>query len=260
MAGIAIITGSYGAIGKALALGIARKNFSTILIGRDEIKLKVTVEEIRKLTGNEKVRYEVADLSLKSEIKSLAGRWKGPLDLLINNACTAPRRRIETSEGTEMQFATNVLGYFRMIECFREFMVNREDARIVNVASYWAGGLVLDDPEFKRRRYDNDEAYRQSKQADRMLTVAFGERLKRDGISVNSCHPGDVNSKLSNSLGFGGHETPEQGAATPLWLATDPSTKGVTGKYFAEKREAVCAFSQDKERIEALYQLCLRYQ
>jgi len=39
-------------------------------------------------------------------------------------------------------------------------------------------GLEFDDLEFKRRRYDNDEAYRQSKQADRMLTVAaLYERL-----------------------------------------------------------------------------------
>ena len=51
-------------------------------------------------------------------------------------------------------------------------------ARVVNVASYWAGGLDLEDLEFKRRRYDNDAAYRQSKQADRMLTVAFAERLR----------------------------------------------------------------------------------
>jgi len=29
-----------------------------------------------------------------------------------------------------------------------------------NVASYWAGGLDLNDLEFTRRSYDNDQAYR----------------------------------------------------------------------------------------------------
>jgi NAD(P)-dependent dehydrogenase (short-subunit alcohol dehydrogenase family) len=92
----------------------------------------------------------------------------------------------------------------------------------VNVASYWAGGLDLGDLEFKRRPYDNDQAYRQSKQADRMLSVAFAERLREHRVWVNACHPGDVRSRLSANLGFGGHETPEQGAATPVWLATAP--------------------------------------
>jgi retinol dehydrogenase 12 len=35
-------------------------------------------------------------------------------------------------------------------------------ARVVNVASYWAGGLDLNDLEFTRRSYDNDQAYRYS--------------------------------------------------------------------------------------------------
>ena len=41
-----------------------------------------------------------------------------------------------------------------------------------------------------RRRYDNDAAYRQSKQADRMLTVCQAQELADDGITVNVCHLG----------------------------------------------------------------------
>jgi NAD(P)-dependent dehydrogenase (short-subunit alcohol dehydrogenase family) len=93
---------------------------------------------------------------------------------------------------------------------------------VVNVASYWAGGLQLNDLEFRFRRYDNDTAYRQSKQADRMLTRAFATHFANRNVTVNSCHPGDVRSKLSGVLGFGGYETPVQGAATPLYLATSP--------------------------------------
>jgi NAD(P)-dependent dehydrogenase (short-subunit alcohol dehydrogenase family) len=138
-------------------------------------------------------------------------------------------------------------------------MENQEDARIVNVASYWAGGLDLGDPEFRRRVYDNDASYRASKQADRMITVAFADRLAGKGITVNSCHPGDVNSKLSNFFGFGGHETPDEGADTPVWLATDPSLRGVTGKYFEHRRQATCSFSGDKKAVERLFNLCSGY-
>ncbi len=133
------------------------------------------------------------------------------------------------------------------------------DARIVNVASYWAGGLNLDDVEFKHRPYNNDSAYRQSKQVNRMLTWAFSQRLKDKGISVVSCHPGDVNSKLSNNLGFGGHESPDQGASTPVWLATSNEVIGITGKYFEHRKETRCQFSENKDRIERLFDLCSSY-
>jgi NAD(P)-dependent dehydrogenase (short-subunit alcohol dehydrogenase family) len=39
------------------------------------------------------------------------------------------------------------------------------------------------------------EAYRQSKQANRMLTVALAARLAERGITVNACHPGNVSSR-----------------------------------------------------------------
>ena len=157
---------------------------------------------------------------------------------LINNAGTTPRQRLETPEGIEMQFATNVLGYFWMTQAFADVLKRSAPARIVNVASYWAGDLDLADLEFKRRRYDNGIAYRQSKQANRMLTVAFAERLQGDAVTVNVCHPGDVNSKLSNDLGFGGHESPDTGARTPVWLATGQEGGEQTGRYFEHMRQA----------------------
>ena len=255
----AIITGAYGDIGKAIARNIASRGYRTILVGRDEIKLKKTRQETEEKTGNSNVIIKVADLSGKRNIIDLAAQWHGPLNLLVNNAASSPRSRTETPEGIEFQFATNVLGYFWMIKYFSEFMKDAEDARIVNVASYWAGGLDLNDLEFKKRKYDNDSAYRQAKQADRMLTVAFSQRLKPFGIKVNSCHPGDVNSKLSNDLGFGGHESPDEGASTPVWLATDPLIKNLTGKYFEHHRETECIFSRDMTAVERLYQVCEAY-
>ena len=139
----------------------------------------------------------------------------------VNNAATTPRRREETPEGIELQFATNVLGYFWMMTAFRGHLVDSAPARVVNVASYWAGGLDLGDLEFERRRYDNDAAYRQSKQADRMLSVAFAERLRDAGVTANACHPEDVVSTLSRNLGFGGHETPPGSGGQHPGLARD---------------------------------------
>jgi len=44
-------------------------------------------------------------------------------------------------------------------------------------------------------------AYRQSKQANRLLTAAFASRLYADQITVTACHPGVVNTALLDSIG-----------------------------------------------------------
>lgn len=253
---IAIVTGSYGAIGFAIAKGLVALDYEVILIGRNERRLEEAVATILVLYSNAKVWYEVVDLSRKNSVKELASRWEGPLHLLINNAATTPRERLLTPEKLEVQFATNVMGYFWMMKYMHQFMKDIMDARIVNVASYWAGDLNMDDLMFETRVYDNDTVYRQSKQANRMLSIAFAERFSHDGITVNTCHPGDVSSKLSNNLGYGGHELPEKGAETPIWLANSDEIKSVTAKYFEDKAGKICQFSENKEAIENLYRFC----
>ncbi len=256
----AIITGAYGAIGKAIALALASSNsYNLTLVGRNKIKLENTVSEIINETKNTNIGYELVDLSIKSNIEEFAMEWEGPLHLLINNAATTPRHREETSAGIELQFATNVLGYMWMMEKMSKHMKDVYDSRIVNVASYWAGDLDIVDLEFKVRNYNNDTAYRQSKQADRMLTVVFAEKLKASRISVNSCHPGDVNSKLSNNLGYGGHESPARGAETPVWLALSDDMIGRTGGYYVNKKKSHCSFSSDDQSLKELYSKCQSY-
>jgi len=258
---VVLVTGATGAIGRAIAERIAaRPEYEVVLVCRDVAKAETSVETIRRQTGNPHVRYELVDLSRRASIGAFAERWRGPVHTLINNAAVTPRRREETPEGIERQFATNVLGYFWMTMDFQDHLVRSAPARVVNVASYWAGGMDLADLEFKRRRYDNDGAYRQSKQADRMLTVAFAERLERSHVTVNACHPGDVVSTLSRNLGFGGHETPEQAASTPAWLATDAIGAKVTGKYFEHQREVSCRFGADRDAVEARCRACEDYE
>jgi len=257
---VALVTGATGAIGKAIATRIAsRPDYEIVLLCRNAAKAQAAVANIRQRSGNARVRSEIVDLARRDSVAALAERWEGPVHVLVNNAATTPRRREETPEGIELQFATNVLGYFWMMTAFRGHLADSAPARIVNVASYWAGGLDLEDLEFERRRYDNDAAYRQSKQADRMLSVAFAERLQDAGVTTNACHPGDVVSKLSQDLGFGGHETPGQAASTPAWLATDALGAEVTGKYFEHQRAVSCRFGADRDAVEALYRVCEGY-
>jgi len=67
-----------------------------------------------------------------------------------------------------------------------------------------------------------------------------------------------VNSRLSNALGFGGSQSPEEGADTPAWLVTadDP---GPSGGYYADRRPAPCSFSRDRAATAALLEALRAY-
>jgi retinol dehydrogenase-13 len=255
---IAILTGAYGVIGQEIARGLVEADCHTILLGRNEMKLKQVQNELSNTVLGSNIDAYSIDLSSKHQIFDLASKIDNHIDVLVNNAATAPRSRVLNETGIEMQWATNVLGYYWMIRAFESNLKNAEKARIINVASYWAGGLDLDDPEFKSRSYNNDAAYRQSKQADRMLAYGFADKFGKR-VTVNACHSGDANSKLSNDLGFGGSVSARQAAATPLFLATDADVSDISGSYFNDCREAQCYFKSDTKAIEKLMALCESY-
>ena len=82
------------------------------------------------------------------------------------------------------------------------------------------------------------------------------ERYAARGVSVNVCHPGDVSSTLSHDLGFGGGDSPEEGAETPLFLATSAEVGGVSGRYFEQGQARVCRFGGDRAACAELYRVC----
>ena len=257
---VVLLTGGHGVIGGAIARQIlSREGYEVVLVCRSEEGGREAQERVKRATGSEHVRFLSCDVSRRREVFDLAARFEGPLHVLINNAATTPKRRTVTKEGIELQLATNVLGYVWMMEAFAPILSRTRPSRIVNVASWWAGDLDLDDLEFTRRPYDNNAAYRQSKQANRMLTVAYAARFAALGISVNACHPGDVPTQLSRNLGFGGSMSAEEGAKTPAFLALDPAGVQHTGKYFADSRLAACEFSNDVAGIRRLDEICHSY-
>jgi NAD(P)-dependent dehydrogenase (short-subunit alcohol dehydrogenase family) len=253
---VAMVTGANGAIGLAICRGLAERNHDVVLVCRDAERARQAQGQIEQTVAGARLRIAIVDVSRRQAVFAFAQGFVGRLDVLVNNAAIAPQRRTETPEGIELEFATNVLGYWWMMQAFAPRLATAAPGRIVNVASYWAGDLDLDDVQFQRRAYDNDTAYRQSKQCDRMLTAAFARRWPSAQLTVNACHPGDVHSTLSHALGYGGHQSPEQGADTPVWLATDPAVSGITGKYFANRRQESCPFAKDQAAVARLVAIC----
>jgi len=256
---VVMVTGATGVIGTAICHKLAELQLHVIAVGRSKEKCENLVEEIKRKTNNSNVEYNVVDLSSFVSIKEFAENYKKSgkkLNVLINNAAIVPHSKQLSPDGLELQFAVNVMSYHWMIREFAEILKNSAPARVVNVASNYAGDLDLKDLQFETRQYDKNTVYRQSKQANRMLSAAHAALLTKDLISVNACHPGVVNSGVLGGLGFNGWQTADDGAETPVLVATGEDGGKVTGQFFNSKKHAADKFTSNTEDVEALYQYC----
>jgi NAD(P)-dependent dehydrogenase (short-subunit alcohol dehydrogenase family) len=98
------------------------------------------------------------------------------------------------------------------------------------------------------RSYNSMKAYSLSKLANILFTYELARRLAGTGVTANCLHPGFVGTDI-----FGAPSpkavsrlvwrlvslfalTPQRGAETSVFLASDPSVEGVTGQYFVKQR------------------------
>jgi len=255
-----IVTGSNTGIGFEIARGLAKLNATVILACRNEEKAKGAVEKIIASTGNKNVDYIVVDISIPQSIRKFFDIYKtkygNKLKILINNGSIVAAQKEISSYGLELTFVTNVIGYHLLTNLLLESLKNDTPSRVVHVASRYAGGLRLDDINFNDRQYDCNEAYRNSKQAERMLTYALARRLQGSGVTVNCCHPGVIGTKLLKDLGFSSSSSPESGAQTPLYLAINPAIANISGQYFSDKVQTSCQFQKGIDEQEKLWSLC----
>ena len=273
---VAVVTGASAGIGKAAALGLARLGARVVLAARNRDRGEAARREIVAATGNERVELLIVDLAHQASVRSATTelRERHPaLAILVNNAGVWLERRQESPDGIETTWATNVLGYHLFTHGVRPALEKGAPARIVNVASEFARDLDLEDAELRRRPYSGALAYAQSKQADRMWTWAMARRLaghasSGGAITANALHPGFVASEIfKKSGGLLGKAisvysslsalSPEEGADTVVWLAASPEAEGVSGRFFAKRRERPCPFRGEPGE-EALFSLCAR--
>ena len=267
-----LITGATSGIGQEVALQLARKGASLVLACRSLERGHATAESIARETGGAKPDVLECDTGSQRSIRSFAAQVRAKvdrLDVLVNNAGTQNMDRRLSPDGIEATFATNALGYFILTNELLDLLKASAPSRIVNVASTFAGGLDLDDLEFKRRPYGNVPAYKQSKQANRMLTWALARRLEGTRATANAMSPGLVMTGLYRDMkGFGrvfmqlfgmvAGRTVVQGADTVTWLATSPEVEGVSNKFWDKRRERRCEF-RDEVSEERLWKICETY-
>ncbi|GAB3638856.1 SDR family oxidoreductase [Hymenobacter arcticus] len=251
---IILVTGATSGIGEVTARELARQGAHVVLLARNREKAERTQREIIATTNNSLVDIVIADLSVMQQVRDVAAQLhdKYPrLDVLVNNAgLMFGAEREVSADGNEMTLATNHLGPFLLTSLLLDLLQKSPAARIVNVASmaYKFSKPTLDDIQ-SERSYSPMWEYGTSKLWNIMFTQELARRLRAHGITnvtTNSLHPGAVATGYGQqsggwlsavlALGRPFMLSPEKGAETSIFLASDPSVAKVSGGYYSKKK------------------------
>ena len=185
---LAIITGASSGIGKEAAVGLSKKSYFCVLLGRSEDHLKHT-QDLCELS-----EYYILDLQDPHSIKSTAQKIsKTYIDssydhvILINNAGIIERKSFETTpiESWHKQFQTNLLGPVLWTQELLSLLFKIPSARIINISSTL--GL---------RPIPDTATYSATKAAMNSWTQTLALELASRNIPVNALCPGLVETPI----------------------------------------------------------------
>ena len=205
-----LITGANSGIGYYAALELARHGAHVLLACRDRSRGETALSRLRTEAPGASAELLQLDLASQASIRQVAATLLDqglPLDILINNAgVMAPPRRVETTDGFELQFGTNVLGHFALTSLLFPLIQKAAGTpRVVMLASiaHKSGKLHFDDLQ-ATRGYKPMGSYQQSKLADLMLAFELDRRLRATGSPILSvaAHPGVANTNLFHNGDF----------------------------------------------------------
>jgi len=241
---VAIVTGGNSGMGKATVAALADLGYTVVMLCRNLERGKTALDGLLE-KKNRDIRVMQCDLGNMENIRRFTDDFKVQyprVDVLVNNAGVISLDRRETSDGLEEQFGVNHIGHFlltlRLLNCMEC------GSRIVNVTSgaHKVGKIHFNDYNLIKG-FNVIKAYSQSKLANVLFTIELAARIKVREITVNCCHPGAVATSMgvNRTTGFGKtitgilkpiFLTPEEGARTAIYLATNPEVSKITGKYF----------------------------
>jgi NAD(P)-dependent dehydrogenase (short-subunit alcohol dehydrogenase family) len=216
-----LITGANRGIGFAIAKSLAQRGgFQLLLAARSQ----KDAEEAATLLGTGiALRMDLTDPLLLEQKALQIERQYGPVDVLINNAAMLHSTDVQhtNAEDLMLSLSVNTVAPFMLCKVFGQLMKQRGYGRIVNLSSGWGSfseGL------------EGPPCYAISKAALNAVTVSCARELMPE---VNAACPGWVRTRMG---GEAADLSPEQGAETPVWLAT-LAEDGPTGAFFRNKTQ-----------------------
>ncbi|HEY1878142.1 MAG TPA: SDR family NAD(P)-dependent oxidoreductase, partial [Rhizomicrobium sp.] len=227
-----VITGATSGIGEVAAIRLAERGARIVFTARDRDRAEDTMAALRKANPSASHAMHMADLSLLSEMKRVAGDLsrEQQIDVLVNNAGALFNKRQETADGLEMTFALNHMAYFVITNLLLGNL--KAGARIVSVASNAHRGAKLDFADLQSRKgYAGFPVYSKSKLCNILFNRELARRIGATGVTANSLHPGFVATRFGDNSGGLmrtvlkvakpiGAISPEEGAKTIIYLAS----------------------------------------
>ncbi len=252
-----LITGVSAGLGIETARSLAAHGAEVVGTARDLTKAEAATAEVRAAVSSGRGRFEIVEMDLASlaSVRRCADALVAAgsaFDLVIANAGVMATPFGRTADGFEMQFGTNHIGHFVLVNRVAPLMT--PGARLVSLASssHRIANVDLVDPNFEHKPYSEGLAYSQSKTANVLFAVEFDRRHKARGVRATAVHPGTIQTEL------GRHADPvvtqkridelnamlaaegktiirwksiPQGAATSVWAGVVASAEEVGGRY-----------------------------
>lgn len=223
---VALVSGGNRGIGREVARQLAELGYAVVIGSRDFAQGKKVAEDLGEHVVA--VQLDVTDNeSIESAIASVGDEF-GRLDVLVSSAgiigggWSTSAVDVDLDEVREV-LDTNLFGAWRLTQAALPLMRRNSYGRVVNISS---GMGQLSDMG------GHSPAYRVSKTGLNALTRILTEELGEENILVNSVCPGWVRTDMGGSNAT---RSVEEGADTPVWLATLPDD-GPRGGFFRDRQ------------------------
>jgi len=228
---VVLITGGTTGLGKESARALGSAGATVIITARSEEKGSAAVAQLTELVPNGDFSFEVMELGSLDSVRSFTDRFLAShdrLDVLLANAGIMAVPYGKTDDGFELQFGTNHLGHFVLVNRLLPLLKASAPSRIVNLSSagHFASGIIWDDPNFETNDYSKMDAYGQSKTANILFTV----ELELVNVDV--------------------------GASTQVWACVSAEALEKPGSYLADRTFAEPSdYANDPELAKRLWVL-----
>lgn len=267
-----LITGGSSGIGLATAMALVREGANVTITSRDVGRAEKAVQILEGRTGV-RVDADIMDLSNLESVRAFADRYNSRHDhigVLVNNAGNVFGSHRMTVDGNEMTFGTNHLGPFLLTSLLSNSLGGDRPSRVINTSSvahtHAKEGILFDDLRWNDHRYKMMDVYGHSKLANILHARGINNRTGPE-VQAYAVHPGIVGTSFGGRGGsivvrmvtrYGKRwmRTPQEGADTIVWLATDPDIDTSAGIYFSDRMvEQSTRFARDETQSERLWQV-----
>jgi NAD(P)-dependent dehydrogenase (short-subunit alcohol dehydrogenase family) len=233
---IALVTGANKGLGFEISRQLAKQEITVLIGARDESKGAEAAEKLQAQGLDvQSIQLDVTDISSIATATKTVEEKFGKLDILVNNAGILGSQEQSPSSIpitlVKEIFETNYFGVISVTQAFLPLLHKSPAGRIVNMSSGLGSLTQNSDPDYYLYKI-KPLGYNSSKTALNAFTVILAYELKDTTIKVNSADPDWVQTDMGSAEAPG---TVEEGADTPVWLATLPEN-GPTGGFFNSRK------------------------